>query len=473
MNRQPYGIKNDCWAYGCILFALAAGKPPFDGTTIQETLKLVKGGSLEYPKNFSSCLRDLLSSVIQWDPESRLNMKEILNHPFFDDDKPKETLRKGKKNYSSTLKKVSSCILQELSAGNETTRSSSIHPEISLQKLDIMLKKKDENKKVKLNQSLITKLAKRRNESNNYDSHPNSNISILSNRRSKTGISNSRRQNSELNEEEPENPLRYTRSKTPNFFKSSKNFRYQFENPKDCPQNEILEKEYFCLNFFKSDQKPKPSTKALSTSLQDELFARTVHSTRNLNSSKNRGKTLVTAQKLSLIPSDFPSNNPKLIPLSTKGILPNSYRIKDAVIRITNQNLEMEKENGKYIFRISENGKRIAILKRFDEENCKEYSLPTLPPKYRSFYEYASKVCNILRQRNIVISDKLGKFIFCLESNLFQAELKSGFSVSHEISNDFIVIRIQNGSFAYIRRSRQGYYLALHNMQTYSSNKIY
>jgi serine/threonine protein kinase len=29
-NRQPYGIKADCWAYGCILYAMIFGRPPFE-----------------------------------------------------------------------------------------------------------------------------------------------------------------------------------------------------------------------------------------------------------------------------------------------------------------------------------------------------------------------------------------------------------------------------------------------------------
>jgi len=30
INHEAYGIKADCWAFGCILYAMATGAPPFE-----------------------------------------------------------------------------------------------------------------------------------------------------------------------------------------------------------------------------------------------------------------------------------------------------------------------------------------------------------------------------------------------------------------------------------------------------------
>jgi len=30
VNHESYGIKADCWAFGCILYAMATGNPPFE-----------------------------------------------------------------------------------------------------------------------------------------------------------------------------------------------------------------------------------------------------------------------------------------------------------------------------------------------------------------------------------------------------------------------------------------------------------
>lgn len=32
-------MKTDCWAYGCMLYALAVGNPPFEGECVRDTLK--------------------------------------------------------------------------------------------------------------------------------------------------------------------------------------------------------------------------------------------------------------------------------------------------------------------------------------------------------------------------------------------------------------------------------------------------
>ena len=30
INKANYGFKSDCWAFGCILYALTTGHPPFE-----------------------------------------------------------------------------------------------------------------------------------------------------------------------------------------------------------------------------------------------------------------------------------------------------------------------------------------------------------------------------------------------------------------------------------------------------------
>ena len=34
INQEPYSFKCDCWSFGCILYTLATGHPPFEGKTI-------------------------------------------------------------------------------------------------------------------------------------------------------------------------------------------------------------------------------------------------------------------------------------------------------------------------------------------------------------------------------------------------------------------------------------------------------
>ena len=38
-------MKTDCWSFGCILYALITGKPPFESQSVNETLKKVQNKS--------------------------------------------------------------------------------------------------------------------------------------------------------------------------------------------------------------------------------------------------------------------------------------------------------------------------------------------------------------------------------------------------------------------------------------------
>ncbi len=38
-------MKIDCWSFGCILYALVTGHPPFESDSVQETLKKVKSNA--------------------------------------------------------------------------------------------------------------------------------------------------------------------------------------------------------------------------------------------------------------------------------------------------------------------------------------------------------------------------------------------------------------------------------------------
>jgi serine/threonine protein kinase len=41
LNKQPYGMKIDCWSFGCVLYALVKGHPPFQGSDVAQTLQKV------------------------------------------------------------------------------------------------------------------------------------------------------------------------------------------------------------------------------------------------------------------------------------------------------------------------------------------------------------------------------------------------------------------------------------------------
>jgi serine/threonine protein kinase len=66
VNKKPYGIKADSWAYGCVIFSLVAGGPPFDcNGDIKTTVTNIRNNKIKYPENMNPYLHDLLNRIFQ------------------------------------------------------------------------------------------------------------------------------------------------------------------------------------------------------------------------------------------------------------------------------------------------------------------------------------------------------------------------------------------------------------------------
>ncbi|KAL4482968.1 hypothetical protein ABPG74_018994 [Tetrahymena malaccensis] len=102
LNKQPYGMKIDCWSFGCILYALIVGHPPFQGQDIVQTLKKVTSQEqfFELPNNISDNLKDLLVNIINWNQDSRFTIDQILMHPFYEDMRQKSAKQRQEEEES-------------------------------------------------------------------------------------------------------------------------------------------------------------------------------------------------------------------------------------------------------------------------------------------------------------------------------------------------------------------------------------
>jgi len=72
-------FKGDVWALGCILHEMAALRLPFDEPSVTGlVLKIIRGPTPQFPKQYSGELRKICSSLLQREGEKRPSTMEVL-----------------------------------------------------------------------------------------------------------------------------------------------------------------------------------------------------------------------------------------------------------------------------------------------------------------------------------------------------------------------------------------------------------
>ncbi|CEF65973.1 Serine/threonine-protein kinase polo [Strongyloides ratti] len=82
LNRIGHSFEVDIWAFGCILYALLVGKPPFEAQTKNDIFEKINTNSYFFPEEFNIQARKLIKEMLSHNPLKRPKIKEILNCSF-------------------------------------------------------------------------------------------------------------------------------------------------------------------------------------------------------------------------------------------------------------------------------------------------------------------------------------------------------------------------------------------------------
>ncbi|ODQ64550.1 kinase-like protein [Nadsonia fulvescens var. elongata DSM 6958] len=84
LTEKATGKEADLWAFGCIIYQLIAGRPPFKAGNEYQTFQKIVKLQYSYSPGFPYLARDLIKRVLVLNPKDRYSIEQIKNHPFFE-----------------------------------------------------------------------------------------------------------------------------------------------------------------------------------------------------------------------------------------------------------------------------------------------------------------------------------------------------------------------------------------------------
>ncbi|CAD8097991.1 unnamed protein product [Paramecium sonneborni] len=86
LSQKGAGKPSDIYGIGCVMFEMMTGESPYYNDDIQQMYKNIQSGTLKWPKKMSAEAKNLISKMLERDPNKRIGTKskdEIKQDPFF------------------------------------------------------------------------------------------------------------------------------------------------------------------------------------------------------------------------------------------------------------------------------------------------------------------------------------------------------------------------------------------------------
>lgn len=80
--KEEYNYKIDIWALGILLYELTHQDAPFVGNNVEEIQAAIARGTYELKPTLSKDLKDLITLILDFDPDKRPTTAEIMKHPW-------------------------------------------------------------------------------------------------------------------------------------------------------------------------------------------------------------------------------------------------------------------------------------------------------------------------------------------------------------------------------------------------------
>lgn len=83
LESKYCGKPGDIWAFGCIIYQMIAGKPPFKAPNEYLTFQKITKLQYAFSAGFPTIIRDLIKKILVLQPSRRLSIPQIQEHYFF------------------------------------------------------------------------------------------------------------------------------------------------------------------------------------------------------------------------------------------------------------------------------------------------------------------------------------------------------------------------------------------------------